>query len=133
MQAIRRLAGDITPRHARRAAVLGIAYVLAIWASLALIDNHWPAFWVCNAFVAAMVLLLEGSALLPISLVAVAVVSTIFLHMTAPTWGNAMLRMMFNLGEGMVAGYLARWVLGPRRLLRTTSGFVKLLLLAVLP
>jgi signal transduction histidine kinase/CheY-like chemotaxis protein len=127
------LSADITPRHAARAAILGISYVLAIWASLALIDNHWPAFWVCNAFVAAMVLLLEGSPLLWVSLGGVAVVSTIFLHMTAPTWPNAMLRMVFNLGEGVIAGYLARWALGPRRLLRTTSGFVRLVLLAVLP
>src|SRR4051794_34086064 len=104
MQAIRRLAGDITPRHATRAAVLGSAYVVAIWASLALIDNHWPAFWVCNAFVAAMVVLLEGSSLLWMSLGVVAVVSTLFLHIAAPTWGNAVLRMVFNLGEGVVAG-----------------------------
>jgi signal transduction histidine kinase/CheY-like chemotaxis protein len=133
MKAIRRLAADITPRHAKRAAVLGLAYVLALWASLALIDNHWPTFWVCNAFVAAMVLLLEGSPLLWMSLAAAAVLTTFFLHMTAPTWANAALRMPFNLGEGVAAGYLARWALGPRRLLRTTSGFVKLLLLAVLP
>jgi signal transduction histidine kinase/ActR/RegA family two-component response regulator len=41
--------------------------------------------------------------------------------------------MVLNLGEGTIAGLLARWTLGPRRLLRTTSGFAKLLLLAVLP
>jgi signal transduction histidine kinase/CheY-like chemotaxis protein len=133
MKAIERLAVEITPRHATRAAVLGLSYVFALWASVSLIDNHWPTFWVCNAFIAAMVLLLEGSPLLLLSLCAVAVVSTIFLHMAAPTWGNAMLRMVLNLGEGVIAGYLARWALGPRRLLRTAVGFVKLLLLAVLP
>jgi hypothetical protein len=133
MKAIERLAAEITPRHATRAAVLGLTYVFAVWASLSLIDNHWPAFWVCNAFVAAMVLLLEGSPLLWIMLGLAAVVSTPFLHMTSPSWANAALRMVLNLGEGVIAGYLARWALGPRRLLRTTSGFVKLLLLAVLP
>jgi hypothetical protein len=133
MKAIKPLSANITPRHAARAAILGVTYLLALWASTSLIDNHWPAFWVCNAFIAAMVLLLEGSPLLWVSYGAVAVASTIFLHVSSPSWGNAMLRMAFNLGEGVAAGYLARWALGPRRLLRTTSGFLKLVLLAVLP
>ena len=37
------------------------------------------------------------------------------------------------MGEGVLAGYLGRWVLGPRRLLRTAGGFVRLQLLALLP
>jgi signal transduction histidine kinase/ActR/RegA family two-component response regulator len=133
MKAIKPLSADITPRHATRAAVLGVSYIVAIWASVALIDDHWPAFWVCNAFVAAMVLLLEGSPLLWIMLAGVAVISAPFYHLSSPSWGTAVLRIVLNLGEGTVAGFLARWTLGPRRLLRTTSGFVKLLLVAVLP
>jgi signal transduction histidine kinase/CheY-like chemotaxis protein len=133
MKAIKRLAAEITPRHAARAAVLGLSYVFALWASVSLIDNHWPTFWVCNAFIAAMVVLLEGSPVLWFMLGAAAAASTPFLHLSAPTWPNALLRMVLNLGEGVVAGLLARWALGPRRQLRTTFGFVKLLLLAVLP
>jgi signal transduction histidine kinase/CheY-like chemotaxis protein len=133
MKAIRRLAAEITPRHAMRAAVLGQAYVFAVWASVALVDDHWPAFWVCNAFVAAMVVVLEGSPLLWIMLGAAAVVSAPLLHLSSPSWPTALLRTALNLGEGMIAGFLARRVLGPRRLLRTTSGFVRLLVLAALP
>jgi signal transduction histidine kinase/ActR/RegA family two-component response regulator len=133
MKAIKHQAADITPRHATRAAALGLSYIFALWASLALIDDHWPAFWVCNAFMAAMVLLLEGSPLLWIMLGVAAVAATPIFHLFSPTWATALLRMGLNLGEGVVAGYLARWALGPRRLLRTTSGFLKLLLLAVLP
>jgi signal transduction histidine kinase/ActR/RegA family two-component response regulator len=133
MQALERLAAEITPRHAARAAVLGLSYVIALWASLSLIDNHWPTFWVCNAFIAAMVLLLEGSPVLWFMLGAAAMASAPFLHMTASSWPNALLRTFLNLGEGVMAGFLARWALGPRRQLRTTLGFVKLLALAVLP
>jgi signal transduction histidine kinase/ActR/RegA family two-component response regulator len=133
MKAIKPLSADITPRHATRAAVLGVSYVLAVWASVALIDDHWPAFWVCNAFVSAMVLLLEGSPLLWIMLAGAAAISVPFFHLSSPTWGTAVLRVVLNFGEGIAAGYLARHALGPRRLLRTTSGFAKLLLLAVLP
>jgi signal transduction histidine kinase/ActR/RegA family two-component response regulator len=133
MKAIKRLAAEITPRHAVRAAVLGQAYVFAVWASVALIDDHWPAFWVCNAFVAAMVVLLEDSPLLWIMLGAAAVVSAPLLHLASPSWGTTLLRTALNLGEGIVAGFLARRALGPRQLLRTTSGFVRLLLMAVLP
>jgi signal transduction histidine kinase/ActR/RegA family two-component response regulator len=133
MKAFARVAAEITPRRATRAAILGLAYVFALWANLSLIDNHWPAFWICNAFIAAMVLVLEGSPALWIIVGAAAVASIPFFHVAAPTWPNALLRVALNLGEGVAAGFLARRVLGPRRLLRTTAGFVKLLLLAVLP
>ncbi len=133
MKAFQSLAAEITPRHAARAAVLGLTYIFALWASLSLIDNHWPVFWVCNAFIAAMVLLLEGSPVLWMMLGAVAVASAPFFHVAAPNWPNALLRVALNLGEGVAAGLLARRALGPRRLLRTTAGFIKLLLLAVLP
>ena len=133
MKALKRLTADITPRHAMRAAVLGPAYLFALWASLALIDNHWPVFWVCNAFIAAMVLLLEGSPVLWLMLGGAAVASALFFDMALHNWGNALLRMALNLGEGVAVGLLARYTLGPRRLLRTTAGFAKLLLLAVLP
>jgi signal transduction histidine kinase/ActR/RegA family two-component response regulator len=133
MKATKPLSATITPRHATRAAVLGLSYVVALWASLALIDNHWPAFWVCNAFIAAMVLMLEGSPLLWIMLAGAAMITVPFFHMSSSSWGTCFLRMLLNLGEGIVAGMLARRALGPRRLLRTTSGFVKLLALAVLP
>ncbi len=132
MKAIKPLSADITPRHATRAAVLGLGYVFALWASVALIDDHWPAFWVCNAFVAAVVVLLEGSPLLWMMLAGAVVISVPVFHLASP-WNTAVLRVALNLGEGTVAGFLARWALGPRRLLRTTSGFVKLLLLAELP
>jgi signal transduction histidine kinase/ActR/RegA family two-component response regulator len=133
MKAFAGLAAEITPRHAARAAVLGLAYVIALWASLSLLDEHWPVFWVCNAFIAAMVLVLEGSPALWIILGAAAVASVPFFRVAAPDWTSAVLRVALNLGEGVTAGLLARQVLGPRRLLRTTAGFVKLLLLAVLP
>ncbi|MGZ6013283.1 MAG: ATP-binding protein [Caulobacteraceae bacterium] len=133
MKALVRAAADITPRHATRAAALGAAYLVALWASLSLIDNHWPVFWVCNAFIAAMVLVLEGSPVLWLALGAAAVASAPFFHMAAPSWPNALLRVALNLGEGVAAGLFARHSLGPRRLLRTTAGFVRLLLLAALP
>ena len=80
-----------------------------------------------------MVLLLEGSPLLWIMLGAAAVVSAPLLHLASPSWGTALLRTALNLSEGIAAGFLARRALGPRRLLRTTSGFVRLVLMAVLP
>ena len=116
-----------------RAAVLGPAYLFALWASLALIDNHWPVFWVCNAFIAAMVLLLEGSSALWFMLGGAAVASALFFDMALHDWGSALFRMVLNMGEGVAVGLLARRTLGPRRLLRTTAGFAKLLLIAVLP
>jgi signal transduction histidine kinase/CheY-like chemotaxis protein len=133
MKAFVRLASEIPPRHAARAPALGLAYVFALWAGLSLNDHHWPAFWVCNAFIAAMVLVLEGSPALWLILGATAVASLPFFHQTSASWGNALLRVALNLGEGVAAGLLARRVLGPRRLLRTSAGFLKLLLLAVLP
>src|SRR5437763_3985755 len=116
MKAIVRAAADITPRHAIGAAVLGAAYIIALWSSLSLMDNHWPVFWVCNAFIAAMVLALEGSPVLWLVLGAAAVASAPFFHMAAPSWPNTLLRVALNFGEGIVAGLLARHALGPRRL-----------------
>src|SRR3569833_383541 len=94
-----RLAAVFTPLHAAMAAELGLAYVFALWASLSLIDNHWPVFWVCTAFIAAMVLVLEGSPVLWLLQGAVAVASAPVFHVAAPSWPNALLRVGLNLTE----------------------------------
>jgi len=127
-------AGGFLPKKAGAASVLVLAYVVALWASLSVdTPSHWPAFWVCNAFIAAMVLLLEGSPVLWAALAVTILVSEPMFREVAGGWTNGFLRVVLNVGEGSIAGYLARNALGPRRLLRTQIGFVRLLALAVLP
>jgi signal transduction histidine kinase/CheY-like chemotaxis protein len=135
MQAAIRLgAGGSLPKKAGTATLLFVAYAIALWASLSLdTPSHWPAFWVCNAFIAAMVVLLEGSPVLWLTVALASVATAPLMHTVATAWSNAFLRVLLNVGEGVLAGLLARYALGPRRLLRTTAGFVRLLALAVVP
>jgi signal transduction histidine kinase/CheY-like chemotaxis protein len=120
-------------RKALIGAFLSAAYLLTLWASLVLTPRTGvPPFWPCTAFVAAMALLLDRR-LLWIGVAVAAVTSTPLLMHYSPTWPIAVFRVVFNLGEGVMAGYLGRWALGPRRLLRTAGGFARLQLLAFLP
>jgi len=114
-------------------AFLCAAYLLTLGASLALTPRGGiPPFWPCTAFIAAMVLLLERRLLWAGLAVALVGSAPLLMHYSM-NWETAAFRVVFNLGEGVLAGYLGRWVLGPRRLLRTAGGFVRLQLLAFLP
>jgi signal transduction histidine kinase/ActR/RegA family two-component response regulator len=123
----------VDSRKAPTAAFLCAAYLLTLGASLALAPRSGiPPFWPCTAFIAAMVLLLDRR-LLWIGLAVALVGSAPLLMRYSPTWQIAAFRVVFNLAEGVMAGYLGRWALGPRRLLRTGFGFARLQLLAFLP
>jgi signal transduction histidine kinase/ActR/RegA family two-component response regulator len=113
--------------------LLSIAYVLTLWASLALLGRGAvPPFWPCNALIAAMVVLLDRR-MLWACLAFCALCSLPLLTLSSRGWDIGVLRVVFNVGEGALVGWLARSALGPRRLLRTAAGFLRLQLLAVFP
>ena len=128
-----RLQPDAAARKALIGLLLCAGYTLSLWGSLRLIGKDAvPPFWPSNAFLAAMVILLPRRLLLPcIGFAAVCATAFIMPRADAPTLG--LVRVVFNMGEGLLAGVLACRVLGPRRLLRTAAGFLRLQLLAVLP
>ena len=109
----------VDSRKALTGAFLCAAYLLTLAASLALtLRGGIPPFWPCTAFIAAMVLLVDRRVLW-VGLAVAAAGSTPLLMHYSPTWQIAVFRVVFNLGEGVMAGCLGRWGLGPRRLLRT--------------
>jgi signal transduction histidine kinase/CheY-like chemotaxis protein len=120
-------------RNLAIAALLCVAYGLTEWAGLQFFSPRAaPAFWPCNGFLAAAVILLERRlALACIGVCAAAALPLFFLHSTNIPFD--LCRFMLNTTEPVLAGVLARWVLGPRRLLRTGLGFLRLQFLAVLP
>jgi signal transduction histidine kinase/CheY-like chemotaxis protein len=133
MRGFRRQLAGIDSRHALISAFLCAAYLLTLGASLALTPRGGiPPFWPCTAFIVAMVLLLERRVLW-IGLAVALVGSAPLLMRYSMRWEITTFRVFFNLGEGLLAGYLGRWALGPRRLLRTAGGFVRLQLMAFLP
>ena len=127
-------AGRVSPKKAGTAGVLCLTYLLALWASLSLTTaDYVPLFWLCNAFIAAMVIALADSPFLAPTL-ALAFACTIpVMRAFTPNYAYAVSRTALNMGEGLMCGWLALKVLGPRRLLRTTAGYIKLQLLAILP
>jgi signal transduction histidine kinase/ActR/RegA family two-component response regulator len=125
---------DWPPLHDIRLGVLlSVAFVASQWACLQLTGGmSVPPFWPCNAFLAAIVVTMDRRVLWP----CVAVCSVVSLPLMAQYTGGVeggVIRLAANLAEGLTAGWIARAVLGPRRLLRTAAGFLKLQLLAVLP
>ena len=126
-------ADRIGPRRVYICAGLSLAYAATLALSLALTaPRAAPPFWPSNAFLAAAFLLLDRRALWAcLALCAAATVPLMMLHSSG--WQTGALRVAFNLGEGVMAGTLARKVLGPRRLLRSAVGFLRLQVLAVLP
>ncbi len=124
---------DGVARQALTGVLLCVAYAAALWVSLKLIGRDAvPPFWPSNAVIAAMVLLLERRVLWA-CMAAVVVSTAVLMLATSDFAALALMRVMFNVAEGVVGGLLARQVMGPRRLLRTASVFVKLQLFAVLP
>ena len=121
-----------------RKALIGLALIAAYggscWASLGLVGaGRIPPFWICNAFIAALVVLVfDDRRWRP--LIAVAVVGSLPAFLAyAPSVPMGLLRAALNAGEGIVAGLMALWVMGPRRLLRTAGAFARLVFFAVLP
>jgi signal transduction histidine kinase/ActR/RegA family two-component response regulator len=125
------------PGSSRKALIgfaLVAAYAIAGWVSLDFGGpGRIPPFWICNAFIAALaVLVFDDRRLRP--LIAFAVVCSLPSFLTfSPSVRFALVRAGLNAGEGIVCGLLALRVLGPRKLLRTAGGFVRLELFAVLP
>ena len=122
-------------RKALTAFLLVAAYAITDWTSLALGGKgHVPPFWLCNAFVAALVVLYRDERWRLTRLLLAAWVCSLpaFLYFS-PSTPFALVRTILNLGEGVATGLLAVRVLGPRLLLRTAPGFVKLELMAVVP
>ena len=120
-------------RRVSAATFLCVAYALTLWAGLSLTGPRIPpAFWPCNGFLAAAIVLLDRR--WAVACVAVCAVASlgIFFSLT-PHWPLAVGRVLFNLSEPVCVGCVARLVLGSRRLLRTAAGFLRLQFLAVLP
>jgi signal transduction histidine kinase/CheY-like chemotaxis protein len=133
MRALGFRANDNGSPEALTGALLCIAYVLTLWASLALLGKGVvPPFWPCNAFIAVMVVLLERRLLL-LCLAFCALCSLPLMTLNSRGWDIGAIRVVFNVGEGILVGWLARGVLGPRRLLRTAADFLRLQLMAVFP
>jgi signal transduction histidine kinase/ActR/RegA family two-component response regulator len=134
MQAFRLGAEGEPPKGSGTAAALGAAYLLALWGSLSVATpDHVPLFWLCNAFIAAMVVLVEDRRVLTLAAGLAAVLSLLLFRATMPSWSFAFNRAAANLIEGLLCGWLCQKALGPRRLLRTASGYVRLQLMAVAP
>ena len=108
-------------RKALTAFLLVAAYAITDWTSLALGGKgHVPPFWLCNAFVAALVVLYRDERWRLTRLLLAAWVCSLpaFLYFS-PSTPFALVRTILNLGEGVATGLLAVRVLGPRLLLRT--------------
>jgi signal transduction histidine kinase/ActR/RegA family two-component response regulator len=115
------------------AAFLCAAYGVTVWAGLQFAGSRaGPAIWPCNGFLAAMVVLLEWRLALTCFGICAAGSLPLFLSHSINIPFD-LCRFLLNIIEPAMAGALARWVLGPRRLLRTTIGFLRLQFLAVLP
>ncbi len=124
---------DADGRKAPIAVALCLGYLISLWTSLILVSPAAvPPFWPSNAFVAAMVMLLPRRLLWP-AVGFATVCAASFILRTSDSMALAVIRVFFNMGEGVLAGALAVRVLGSRRLLRTAAGFLRLQLLAVLP
>ncbi|MDB5459069.1 MAG: integral rane sensor hybrid histidine kinase [Caulobacteraceae bacterium] len=132
MRAFRLPINKVDPRQARIAVALCGAYVLTTWASFSLSGRAVPPFWPCNAFIAAAVVLL-GRRPMWLCVFACTLGSLPLMIANSTNLDFGVLRVMLNVGEGLLAGWLAKTVLGPRGLLRTAADFVRLQLLAVLP
>jgi signal transduction histidine kinase/CheY-like chemotaxis protein len=135
MQAFIRLGAiPALPKKAGAAAILTLGYLIALWASLSLTtSDRVPLFWLCNAFIAAMVVMLDDSPVLRPTLVLTGLLSIPVFRANTPDYAFALTRTALNMSEGLMCGWLAAKVLGPRRLLRTAVGFLRLQFLAVLP
>ena len=134
MQALKLGAVPGSSRKALIGLVLIAAYVASTWASLDFGGrDRVPPFWICNAFIAALVVLVfDDRRLRPLFAVAVACSLLPFL-LYAPSVLMGLLRAVLNAAEGITTGLMALWILGPRRLLRTAGTFVRLVFLAVIP
>jgi signal transduction histidine kinase/ActR/RegA family two-component response regulator len=134
MQALKLGAVPGLSRKALTGFALVAAYVVSDWVSLGFGGRgRVPPFWICNAFIAALVVLVfDDRRLRP--LIAVAVVCSLPAFVVfAPSAPMGLFRAALNAGEGVVTGLMALWVMGPRRLLRTAGTFARLVFFAVLP
>ena len=115
------------------AAFLCAAYGLTVWAGLDFAGSRaGPAIWPCNGFLAAILVLLEWRlALIAFGVCAAGSLPLFLAHSSNIAFDFS--RYLMNIIEPALAGVLTRWLLGPRRLLRTTAGFLRLQFLAVLP
>lgn len=122
-----------SPGRLRLGVLFGALYLVTL--ALAL-TWRWPGvqplFWPGNGFLAGIVLFLGGRRMWACLGVCAIVAFPLFLT-RAETWQVAATREVFNFAEGIAFGFLARSALGPRRLLRTSAGFMRLELFAALP
>jgi signal transduction histidine kinase/ActR/RegA family two-component response regulator len=117
------------------ATFLSLAYLVTMWISVALAGPRTvPMVWACNGFLAAGMVLLDRRLALT-SIIVCFVGGVCILMPETPRLGLAFAagRSGLNAMEAAAAGWLASRVLGPRGLLRTGSGFLKLQFLAILP
>ena len=114
--------------------LLSVAFVVSQWACLQLTKGlSVPPFWPCNAFLAAIVVMIADRRLMWLCVAICAAVSLPLLARYTNGLEGGLVRVAANVSEGLSAGWLARVALGPRRLLRTAAGFMRLQFLAVLP
>ena len=134
MKAILRWTDLPQPRDVQLGVLLSAAFVASQWACLQLTGGTGvPPFWPCNAFLAALVVTVADRRLLWLFVAACAAVSLPMMARYTNGLEGGIIRVAANVCEGLTAGWLARVALGPRRLLRTAAGFMRLQLLAVLP
>ena len=105
MQAFRLGTEPGSSRKALIGLLLIAAYVGTDWVSLALAGiGHVPPFWPCNAFLAALVVLVaDDRRLRPMLLAAVVCSLPVFLT-HAPSFRFGLVRAGINAGEGCGAG-----------------------------
>ena len=132
MRAIRLPVHDADARKIGLGVLLGALYLFSLVASLSLsAPTRAAPFWPCNALIAIAVVVLERRVFWVF--LAICTLSTAPLMVSHIGLDLGLFRGFFNIGEGIGCGVLARIVLGPRRLLRTAVGFLRLQLLAVVP
>jgi signal transduction histidine kinase/CheY-like chemotaxis protein len=134
MLAFRRKLDGVGAKDAAIGVALCAVYLVCLWGSESLGSaSRVPPLWPGNAVVAAMMVVLFRSPVRRPAILAALATSALFFAHIAPNWLAFARVFAVNAIEGLLAGWLTLWVLGPRRLLRSTLGFVRVQFLAVLP
>ena len=119
---------------ARRAVYIGLllcAFALSVW-QVGAMRPTYTGFWPGSGFLAAAFYLSRGRLFVGIAVCA-AVIQLTLLLMSGQDLTPALIHAQWDLTEAALAASMTRLCLGPRGLLRTPVGFLKLQLLANLP
>lgn len=107
------------------------AFGAAIW--LMFVEHPGPAgLWPANGFLAAALFMSRGWKSAAVAFGAACIELALAVQ-GGTEFGRAVMHVPWDIVESAAVACLAQWVLGPRRLLRTPGGFLKLQALAVFP